>query len=482
MSARRSIRAIIAPVLPAAILLASCRTLIWEETLEERAREEDAYSLGVQAYIYGLAPVEAYRVRHEWTQDPSSPLHAPVNRFRHERDLPAPGSVAASDDGVLRSHAWVDLSREPVVLRLPQPEGRWYVFQLVDFWTNVFGYAGPGFTSAETVGCALVPPGWERELPAGLAKIQCPSAVVWISALTAVDGPTDLEAARRFQDRCSLIPLGLWKDRDRAEPGSDLPTQPPIAYPAVPFAEKRPEPVGSDLRFFELLNRILRETPVPERDAALVKAFSRIGVGPEGSFDFGSIDSRTADGLERAMVEGELIVKERSRRLTVPSSNGWVMTAPGIGAYGDDHLLRAACARVAIGAPDDRLFMAASASLDSEGRPLHGENRYELRFEKDGLPPVEFFWALSIHIVPDGRLVENPIGRYSIGSRTKGLLPGPDGSVAIRIQQESPGGDGESNWLPAPPDRFRLTLRFYGPRPALRERSYGLPAVRRLDA
>jgi len=157
------------------------------------------------------------------------------------------------------------------------------------------------------------------------------------------------------------------------------------------------------------------------------------------------------------------------------------MTAPGIGAYGDDHLLRAACARVAIGAPDDRLFMAASASVDSEGKPLHGGNRYELRFEKGGLPPVEFFWAMSIHSVPDGRLVENPIGRYSIGSRAQGLRPDPDGSVPIRIQHESPGGDGESNWLPAPPDRFRLTLRFYGPRPALRDRSYLLPAVRRLD-
>ena len=481
MSPRRSVRLGAHPALAAALCLASCRTFIWEETLEERAREEDAYSLGVQAYIYGLAPVEAYRVRHEWTQDPSSAVHAPVNRFRHERDLPAPGSVATSDDGVLRSHAWVDLSREPIVLHLPRPEGRWYVFQLMDFWTNVFGYAGPGFTPPKTVDCALVPPGWEGELPAGLAKIQCPSAVVWISALTAVDGPADLEDARRFQDRCSLTPLGPWKVRDRAEPRPDPPTQSPFAYPPVPFAEKRPEPVGSDLRFFEVLSRILRETPVPERDAALVKAFSRIGVGPEGSFDVGSLDSRTADGLERAMVEGELIVKERSRRLTVPSSNGWVMTAPGIGAYGDDHLLRAACARVAIGAPDDRLFMAASASVDSEGKPLHGGHRYELRFDKRGLPPVEFFWTISIHSVPDGRLVENAIGRYSIGSRTQGLRPGPDGSVAIRIQRESPGGDGESNWLPAPPDRFRLTLRFYGPRPALRDRSYLLPAVRRLD-
>jgi hypothetical protein len=468
--------------LPAALLLSSCRTFIWEETLEERAREEDAYSLGVQAYIYGLAPVEAYRTRHEWTQDPASPLHAPVNRFRHERDLPAPGSVAAADDGVLRSQAWLDLSREPIVLHLPQAKGRWYVFQLMDFWTNVFGYAGPGFTPSKTAACALVGPGWQGELPAGLMRVQCPSAVVWISALTAVDGPTDLEAARGLQDQYSLTPLGPWREGDRPTTASDPPAQPLYTYPPVPFAAKRPQQVGSDLRFFEVLSWILRDTPVPERDAALVSAFSRIGLGPEGNFDAASLDPRTAAGLRRAMVEGEHIVGQRSRRLTVPSSSRWVMTAPGIGAYGVDHLLRAACARVALGAPDDRLYLAGSTSVDSAGEPLHGGNLYELRFEEDGLPPVVFFWTISMRSVSDGRLVENPIGRYSIGSRTPGLRPGPDGSVTTRIQHESPGSDGESNWLPAPAGRFRLTLRLYGPKAALRDRTYELPAIRRLDA
>ena len=470
------------PALAAALFLASCRTLILEESLEERAREEDAYSLGVSAYIYGYAPVEAYRTRHEWTQEPGSPLHSPVNTFRHERDLPAPGTAAGADDGVLRSHAWLDLSREPMVLRLPKAKGRWYVFQLMDFWTNVFAYAGPGFVRSGTGDRALVAPGWQGELPGGLVKVQCPSPVVWISALTAVDGPADLEAARRLQDEYSLTPLGSWREGGSPAGDSETPAAPEYAYAPVPFGVKPPAPVGSDLRFFEVLNQFLRETPVPTRDAALVSAFSRIGVGPEGSFDAAALDKRTAAGLRRAMVEGEHIVEQRARRLIVPASNGWLMTATGIGAYGVDHLLRAACARVALGAPDDRLYMAAWASVDSEGKPLDGATRHELRFEKDALPPVVFFWTLSIHSTPDGRLVENPIGRHSIGSRTRGLRSGADGSVTILIQPESPGDDGESNWLPAPSGRFRLTLRFYGPKAALRDRTYEIPAIRRLDA
>jgi hypothetical protein len=77
--------------------------------------------------------------------------------------------------------------------------------------------------------------------------------------------------------------------------------------------------------------------------------------------------------------------------------------------------------------------------------------------------------------------VENPLARYSIGSRTRGVRRDPDGSLTIRIQHESPGGEEESNWLPAPSGRFRLTMRFYGPKEALRDRTYEVPGIRRVD-
>ena len=56
-------------------------------------------------------------------------------------------------------------------------------------------------------------------------------------------------------------------------------------------------------------------------------------------------------------------------------------------------------------------------------------------------------------------LIWNPIDRYSIGDRTKGLKYNEDGSLDIYIQDNSPGPDKESNWLPAPNDRFILSLR-----------------------
>ena len=194
-----------------AILSSSCGTFIKDQTRAEKAREADAYSIGIQAYIYGLAPVEAYRLRHEWTQDPTSPFHAPVHQFRHERELltPESGDSVDADDSTLHSYAWIDLAKGPVVLRMPPPKGRWYVFQLMDFWTDVFAYAGPGWMRSRTGDCVLVPPDWKEELPADLIRIQSPTPVVWLFALTGVDGPEDLEEARRFQDQYSLTPLAL---------------------------------------------------------------------------------------------------------------------------------------------------------------------------------------------------------------------------------------------------------------------------------
>jgi DNA sulfur modification protein DndE len=63
----------------------------------------------------------------------------------------------------------------------------------------------------------------------------------------------------------------------------------------------------------------------------------------------------------------------------------------------------------------------------------------------------------------DFQLVKNPINRFSIGDRTKGLVYKPDGSLDIYIQSTLPAGE-EGNWLPSPPSGlFRINYRIYLP-------------------
>jgi hypothetical protein len=75
--------------------------------------------------------------------------------------------------------------------------------------------------------------------------------------------------------------------------------------------------------------------------------------------------------------------------------------------------------------------------------------------------------------------VANPLNRYGISAR-QNLKANADGSVDLYLQNESPGADKESNWLPAPKDKFILMLRLYWPReksPSILNGTWKIPAV-----
>jgi hypothetical protein len=63
-----------------------------------------------------------------------------------------------------------------------------------------------------------------------------------------------------------------------------------------------------------------------------------------------------------------------------------------------------------------------------------------------------------------------------------GIVPGQDfDPTDLYIQADSPGPDKESNWLPAPKDRFSLMLRLYWPnekKPSILDGTWHIPPVK----
>ena len=116
--------------------------------------------------------------------------------------------------------------------------------------------------------------------------------------------------------------------------------------------------------------------------------------------------------------------------------------------------------------------------MDSQGNPLNGANRYTLHFAADQYPPVHAFWSLTMYDLPQSLLVANPINRYLINSP---MLPDmkkdADGGLTIYIQNESPGKDKESNWLPAPKGPFATYMRLYWPKEAALDGSWKAPKL-----
>jgi hypothetical protein len=152
-----------------------------------------------------------------------------------------------------------------------------------------------------------------------------------------------------------------------------------------------------------------------------------------------------------------------------------------IGAFGTDYDTRAYIALIALGAnlPQDALY--PTTFTDGDGKPLNGDNRYVLHFDKDLTPPVRAFWSLTMYD-PQSYFVDNPINRYAISSWMP-LKENEDGSLDIYIQHGSPGADKEANWLPAPPGGFNITLRMYWPKdlpPSILDGSWKPPAVKQI--
>jgi len=153
--------------------------------------------------------------------------------------------------------------------------------------------------------------------------------------------------------------------------------------------------------------------------------------------------------------------------------NGW-STDLKYGSWGNNILLRAASAKYlpAANLPEEAVYW--TTSKDSNGSALNGQYDYIVHFPAGGLPPNNAFWSLTM-TDSRGRMVNNPINRYSVGDRSN-LVSNADGSIDIYIQNTSPAGH-ESNWLPAPAGDFMLWLRVYQPGTAILNGEYHVPPV-----
>jgi hypothetical protein len=174
-------------------------------------------------------------------------------------------------------------------------------------------------------------------------------------------------------------------------------------------------------------------------------------------------------GIGLAVVTVEILSRVKSIKV-----NGWI-TMLGCGVPGNGFLTRAMCTWMfpgPVNVPDEATYW--TTQVDAKGRPLNGHRTYVMHFAAGGLPPNDAFWSLTMGDASN-RFVTNPINRYSVSDRS-GLTPNADGSVDIYIQNTAPAGH-ESNWLPAPSDKFSLWLRVYLPGRVILDGRYATPPV-----
>ena len=397
------------------------------------------FAAGVAAYVYGLAPISVYETTQRFPENQLVSIAALTD--------PTVRTVVLPNHDTTYTVGRLQLAGGPRVLDVPDTAGRYYVIQLLDAYSNTFAYVGRRTTGTRAGSYAVVPPGFKGSLPAGVKRIESPTNLVWVLGRTLVQDAADMPAVAALMGGYRFTALDAWTAGQRTNPlvlG---------AFPTVATVE-----IPKGLAYFAKLGEILASDPAPKRDACALKAFAKAGIGPG--------ESPTDQALVAAVRAGKRVVagaERRGNRIGAKRNNGWLVPGRYIGAYGTNYLGRAVIATAALGANTPPETVYPLAVDDVKGRPLSGRHRYAIRFPRGQLPPANAFWSVTIY-GKDRYLVPNPIDRYAIGDRTKGLRRGRDGSLTIYVQHARPRGADAANWLPAPSGSFRLAMRIYEPR------------------
>ena len=82
--------------------------------------------------------------------------------FHHMRAFPDANfkAVVRPNFDTLYSSAWLDLTKEPVIMTVPDTAGRYYLLPIYDMWTDAFAVPGSRTSGNEAGIFAIVPQGW----------------------------------------------------------------------------------------------------------------------------------------------------------------------------------------------------------------------------------------------------------------------------------------------------------------------------------
>ncbi|MQU93849.1 DUF1254 domain-containing protein [Sinorhizobium meliloti] len=431
--------------------------------------EEEAHAIAVEAYVYfyPLISMDVTRKQLTNTEAKEGGIGGPSNRFNNIREFPPADMkvVVRPNFDTLYSSAWLDLTKEPVVISAPNTGGRFYLLPMLDMWTDVF--AAPGWrTTGTAVGNFLIaPPGWrpdlrdnfdEFKLPAGTQRIDAPTPHVWVIGRTKTDGPQDYDAVHKIQDGYKITLLSEW---DKQPKPVELKIDPSVDMKTPPKTQVDTASAGA---YFAYAAELLKLNPPHVTDQPMIARMKRIGIEPGKSFDLSKADSVVQKALETVPQNAQALMAWKLPTLA-RATNGWSMNTDTMGVYGNYYLKRAIIAQQGLGAnlPEDAIYPLNLA--DENGQPLDGKNNYTMHFDKADIPPTHAFWSVTLYD-EKGFQVANSINRFAVSS----WMPfhyNADGSLDLYFQRESPGKDKEWNWLPAPNGPYNLTMRLYAPKP-----------------
>ena len=171
---------------------------------------EEAYIFGYPLMVMDLTKEVSLNTKK------SSPRHAPINTFGHMKHFPDYKfkNVVKPNVDTFYSSAWIDLSKEPIVLDIADTKGRYFMIQFIDAYTDAFFVPGSRTTGTKKQRYVLVGPDCKTKIPRGMKVVKSKTNMVWAIGRTQVNSPEDGKRfVSKIQDGYKLTPLSKINSR-----------------------------------------------------------------------------------------------------------------------------------------------------------------------------------------------------------------------------------------------------------------------------
>ena len=493
-----------ASFLAAAILVLAACSMQGQQTLEDlESNQSPIFVNAVDAYIYGYPLLMFGVTGRTATTTPNDHTRlgsAPLNVFGKEPTLPdyTFQQVVLPSTTTLYTSSFLNLQAEPVILHIPDMQGRFFIMQMLDAWTEVSPQSPSPRLNSQPGDYALVGPDFTGTLPSGFeAVIKIPTNSMWILGRIYTTGTeADVEGIKsNIYPYLTLTPLSLWQQHKTYQLPDPLPLEPMVDFVTPPL---RQVAAMDACAFFGGMGAMMQYNyPIPTQDDAIVEKLTALGFTKQkDSAAYNPYDCTTATTqlptLQLAVAAARVLLSQAPPPL--PTKTFWTMATTGIGEYGNRYLLRAEVAQRALGANNPQDAVYGYTQNDGLNSPLDGTQSYHIHFSPPGstaghsIPPVNGFWSVTIYNA-NGTLVKNQdaldhnVLYNAIGGQ---MVQGhsacfnKDGSLDLYLQPTAPaGGTAFCNWLPTPGTSgpYIVFLRMYWPSNAILTKDWIPPRI-----
>ncbi|MBB3179287.1 DUF1254 domain-containing protein [Variovorax sp. Sphag1AA] len=437
---------------------------------------EYAKVLAAQAYVWGWPLVNMVNRFSTITQAPQPGLMngvlpvAPAGRLAmlHDYIDPSETFVTCPNQDVSYGLAYFDLSKQPVILQVPDFGKRFWVYAIYDHRTDQIGQLGKPYGSKPGF-YLLVGPHWKGKVPQGInGVIHSSTAIANVIPRVFVDDtPEDKAAVQPVLNKINVYPLTEFNGKVKEMDWAKLPTFSGGAKSEGETRWVQPE------KFFDQFETVLDQVPPLPGEEAMYANFRAL-------IDIRKKDDAIRKAMDEVAQQTEDTAIKSMFRWSVngkPAGNGWNRSLHNA-EWGIDHYQRTSTARSNMfdNRPTETQYFYTDN--DESNAQLDGKSQYTVTFPKGQTPPVKGFWSLTLYN-EHHLFAPNDLKRYSLGTKSKSLKYNDDGSLTLYIGHASPGKDKESNWLPAPDGTFSLYIRAYWGEKPIIDGSWKPPVIKK---